>query len=148
MVDWAGSVCGLAVCGLFFSTKVDFDVELSPKMIFGKFECFGLVISSLASVNSVVEVYCGDDLVFFICFSLVGGRLCHLGSERVSSRSDVFFQSTETVRPRGLLVFNSAGMNPLAKFFVSSLLIVLNLIALINVLPQLKFFECERVDWF
>ena len=118
------SVCGLAVCEMFLSTTVGFDVELSPKMIFGKIECFGLVINFLASVTCAVEVYCGDDLVFFICFSLVGGRLCHLGSERLSSRSDVFLQSTETVRPRGFVVFNSAGENPPEKFFVSFLLIV------------------------
>ena len=140
MVDQAVSVCGLAVSELFLSTTVDFDVELSPKGIFGKFECFGLVISSLASVTSAVEVYCGDDFVFLICFSLVGGRLCHLGSKRFFSRSDVFLQSTETVRPRGLLVFNSAGVNPPEKFFVSFLLSVLKLIALINVLPQVIFF--------
>ena len=92
------------------------------------------MINSLASVTCEVEVYLGNDLVFFICFSLVGGRLCHLGSEMFSSRSDVFLQSTETVRPRGFVVFNSAGMNPTEKFFVSFLLIVLKLIALINVL--------------
>ena len=146
MFDRAVSVCGSAVCEFFVSTTVGLDVELSPKMIFGKFECFGLVINSLASVTCAVEVYCGDDLVFFVCFSLVGRRLCHLGSERLSSRSDVFLQSTETVRPRDFVVFNSAGMNPPEKFFVSFLLIVLKLIALINVLLQLRFFECERID--
>ena len=93
-------------------------------MIFGNFECFDPVIKSLASVTCAVGWYCGDDLVFFICLSLIGGCLCHLGSERFSSRSDVFFQSTETVRPRGFLVFSSAGMNPPAKFFVSFLLLV------------------------
>ena len=48
-----------------------------------------------------------------------------------------------SVRPRGLFLFNSAGMNPPEKFLVSFfLLIVLRLIALIEVLPQLKIFEC------
>ena len=51
-----------------------------------------------------------------------------------------------SVRPRALFVFNSAGMNPPEKFFVSFLLIVLRLIALLEVLPQLKIFECVRVD--
>ena len=51
MFDRAVSVCGLAVCELFLSTTVGFDVELSRKMIFGKFECFGLVINSVASVT-------------------------------------------------------------------------------------------------
>ena len=94
--------------------------------------------------TDAVEVDGVGDFVFFICFPLVGGRLCHLGSERLSSRSDAFCQSSEiSVRPRGLFVFNSAGMNPAEKFFVSFLLIVLRLIALMKVLPQLKIFECE-----
>ena len=135
MFDRAVSVCGLVVCDLFLSTTVGFDVELSPKMIFGKFECFGLVINSLASVTCAVEVDCGDDLVFFICLSLVGGRLCHLGSKRCSSRSDVFLQSSETVRPLSFKGFQLCRNEP-----------VLKLIALINVLLQLRFFECERVD--
>ena len=63
------------------------------------------MIKFLASISFVVGWYCGDDLVLFIRFSFVGGRLCHLGSERLSSRSDVIVQSTETVRPRGLVVF-------------------------------------------
>ena len=146
MFDRAVSVCRLVVCELFLSTTVGFDVELSPKMIFGKLECFGFVINSLASATCAIVVDCGDDLVFLVCLSLVGGRLCHLGSERLSSRSDVFLQSTETVRPLGFVVFNSARMNPPEKFFVSVLPIVLNLIALINALLQLRFFECERVD--
>ena len=75
MFDRAVSVWGLIVCELFLSTTVGFDVELSPKTIFGKFACFGLVINSLASVTCAVKVDCGDDLVFFICLSLVGGRL-------------------------------------------------------------------------
>ena len=140
------SDCGLVVCALHLFVTVDFDVGLFPKDIFGNFICFDHVINSLASVTCAVEVGCGDDLVFFICLSLIGGRLCHLGSERLSSRSDVFLQSTETVQPRGFVVFNSVGMIPSAKFFVSFLLIVLKLIALINVLLNLRFSECESVD--
>ena len=34
VVCGAGSVCGLSVFELFLSTTVDFDVELSPEMIF------------------------------------------------------------------------------------------------------------------
>ena len=129
------------------STTVVFDVELPPKMIFGKFDCFDLGISSLVSATDAVEVDGVSDFVLFICFPLIGGRLYHLGSERLSSRLDVFCQSSEiSVRPRGLFVFNSAGMNPPEKSFVSFLLIVLRLIALIEVLPQLKIFECARVD--
>ena len=86
------------------------------------------------------------DFVFFICFPLVGGRLCHLGSERLCSRSDAFCQSSEiSVRPRGLFVFNSAGMNPPEKFFCFFSAHCFK-IALMKVLPQLKIFECERVD--
>ena len=147
VVDLAVSVFGLSVFGLFLSTTVVFDVELPPKMIFGKFDCFDLVISSLASATDAVEVDGVGDFVFFFCFPLVGGQLCHLGSERLSSRSDAFCQSSETsVRPRGLFVFDSAGMNPPEKSFASSLLIVIRLIALIEVLPQLKIFECQRFE--
>ena len=109
MFDRAVSVCGLAVCELFLSTTVGFDVELSPKMSFGKFECFGHVIISLESVTCAVEGYCGDNLVFF--------HLFFFGWWSLSSRSDVFLQSTETIRPRGFVVFNSAGKNPPEKFF-------------------------------
>ena len=145
IVVLAVSVSGLSVFGLFRSTTVIFDVELPPKMIFGRFDCFGFVISSFASVSAAVEVDGVGD--FFNCFHLAGVPLCHLGSGRLSSRSDAFCQSSKLfARPRGLVVFNSGGMNPPAKFLVSFLLIVLKLIALIVDLLQLKIFECERVD--
>ena len=147
VVDMAASILGLSIFGLFQSTTVVFNVELPPNLIFGKFDCFDLVISSLASATDAVEVDGVGDFVFFICFPLVGGRLWHLGSERLSTRSDAFCQSSEiSVRPRGLFVLNSAGMNPPEKFFFSFLLIVSKLIALIEVLSHLKIFECERVD--
>ena len=126
MYAWAVPDCVLIVCELHLSVTVDFDVGLFPKLIFGKFVCFDLVINYLASVTCAVEFDCVADLAFFICLSLVGGRLCHLGSERLSSLSDVLFQSTETVRPHGFVIFNSDGMNPPAKYLVSFRLFVLN----------------------
>ena len=68
------------------------------------------MIRLLASITFVVGVCFGENLFFFICLSFVGGRLCHFGSERLSSRSEVFVQSIETARPRGLFVFNSFEM--------------------------------------
>ena len=126
MSDRAVPDCVLVVCELHLSVAVDFDVGLFPKLIFRNFVGSDPVINSLASVTCAVEFDCGDDLVFFICLSLLGGRLCHLGSERLSSRSDVLFQSTATVRPRGFVIFNSVGMNPPATFLASFRLIVLN----------------------
>ena len=112
-VDLAFPVFGVSVLGLFLSTAVVFDVELPPKMIFGKFDCFVLGISSLASATDAVEVDGIGDFMLFIRFPLVGGCLCQLGSERLFYRSDEFCQSSEiTVRPRVLFVFISAGMNP------------------------------------
>ena len=109
----------------FFSTTVVFGDELPPKMIFGKFDCFVLAISSLASATDAVELDDVGDFGLFICFPLFGGRLCHLGTERLSSRSEESCQSSEvSVLPRGLFVFISAGMNPPEKTFVSFLLIV------------------------
>ena len=96
------------------------------------------------SATNAVEVDDVGDFVLFICFPLIGGRLCHLGSERLSSRSDESCQSSEvSVRPRGLFVFSSAGMNLPEKSLISFLVIVfcLRLIALIEVLQQLKIFE-------
>ena len=107
MIDRA--ISGIVVCELHPFVTVDVAVVVSPKIIFGYFVIFDPVIKSLMSVLCAVGWYCGDDLVFFICLSLVGGRLCHLGSERFSSRSDVFFQSTAPVRPRGFVVFRSLG---------------------------------------
>ena len=96
LVVLAVSVSSLPVFGIFWSTTVIFDVELPPKMIFfGKSGCFCFVISSLASVTAAVEVDGVGDFVFFICFLLAGGRLCHLWSEKLSSRSDAFCQSRE-----------------------------------------------------
>ena len=118
VVALAVSVSGLSVFGLFRSTTVVFEVELPPKMIFGKFDCFDFVISCLASVTDAVEVDGVGDFVFFLCFPFIGSRLCHLGSEIPSSRSDAFCQSIEiSARPRGLLVSNSGGKNPTSKFF-------------------------------
>ena len=146
MSDWAVPDFVSVVCELQFSITFDFDVGLFPKRIFGNFVCFDPVISSLASVTCVFDVEFVGEFVFFVCLPFPGGRLYHLGSERLSSRSDVLFQSTETVRPRGLVIFNSAGMNPSVNFFVSFRLIVLNWIALIEVLLKLRFFRFESVD--
>ena len=101
-------------------------------------------ISSLASAIEASEVDDVGDFGLFACFPLFGGRLCHLGSKKFSSRSDEPCQSSESyVRPRGLFAFSSDGMNPPEKSFVSFLLIgfSLKIIASIEVLQRLKIFE-------
>ena len=114
-----------------------------------------MILAPFASATDVVEVEDVGNIGLFICFPLFGGRLCHLGSEKFSSRSDEPCQLIEvSVRPRGLFVFSSHGMNPPEKSFVSFLLIVfcLNMIALIEVLQLLKilnerereFTDCEQ----
>ena len=110
------------------------DVFVSVKVIFGKLD-FLLVSSFLADSTSlasrtgvVVDVSCSccGDFVRsgFPFFPFVGGRLCHLGSERLSSRSDEPCQFWfDYFLPLGSLDLSSGGMNPPLKPLVSLRLI-------------------------
>ena len=110
------------------------DVFVSVKVIFGKLY-FLLVSSFLADSTSlasrtgvVVDVSCsccGDFVKSgFPFFSFVGGRLCHLRSERLSSRSDEPCQFwVDSFRPLGSVDLSFGGMNPPLKPLVSLRLI-------------------------
>ena len=137
IVAWV--ISGTVVCELLpFVTVLE-----SPKIISGNFVLSVPVIKFLASITFVVGWYCGDDLVFFICLSFVGGRLCHLGSETLFSWSEVFVQSTKTARPRGLLVFRLLGMKSPVKFFASFRLMVWNFIVLIDRSLNWRILDCR-----
>ena len=100
----------------------------SVKVIVGKFFTGGVLeeINSLASLVFVVV----DAEVLVVVFFFIGGGLCHRGSERLSSLSDVPCQlsSFSSLRPRelrGLRDFTSSGMNPPLYCFRSGFLFIL-----------------------
>ena len=81
------------------------------KSFVGKFFSGGLEENnSLASLTSA----CVVSDVGAIAFFCVGGRLCHRGSERLSSLSDIPCQSSSfsAFRPRGFSDFTSSLINP------------------------------------
>ena len=61
--------------------------------------------------------------VGLVCFLVVGGRLCHLGSDRLSSLSDLPCQLEDfsSSFPRGVREFILYGMNPPLYFSTSYL---------------------------
>ena len=144
------------------------DVFVSVKVIFGKLDfvlvsIFFLVNrTSLASRTGVLVVscasYCGDFVKPGFPFSpLVRGRLYHLGSERLSSRSDEPCQFwVDYFRLLDSFVLSSGGMNPPFKTLVSLRLIFELLLWWIEVLLteilQLVWYwwnsDRERVDWY
>ena len=62
----------------------------------------------------------------WLVFFFIGGRLCHRGSERLSSLSDVPCQLSNfsSLRPRGFRDFTSSGMNPLLYCMTSGFLFI------------------------
>ena len=122
-------------------------VVLSPKMILGKFEWFVFFgISSLASATDAAEVDVVGDFGSGLAFlPLFGGRLCHLGSDKLSSRSDVPCQFEDvSFLPRGSFDLSSVGMKPPLKpfvFFLFSFVCVIAANALIEVLWQILQFK-------
>ena len=102
------------LCRSFFSIFV----VSSLNIIFGKFFTGG----SLASLT----VFFGDEVVVVavcFCFLAVDGRLCHRGSDKLSSLSEVPCQLDDfsSFLPRGVNVLTSSGINPPLKWFTSCL---------------------------